>query len=363
MCLSTRVIDLTTSNELQSLAFKIVKHHFTHTNQNLLRKPLFLLVKGIAGSGKSYVIDALRNLLQAKCRVLAYTGKAAYNVNGVTLHSLLKLPIGSKRNKDLKGIALSQLQDNLANVNYLIIGEYSFVGQSLFGWIDSRCRQATGKCDEPFGGLSIILFGDIAQLHPVVDKPLYQSTPKSEKQIGGLLMYQQFQKVITLTANERVKGCNQEQSHFRSLLARARNGDFTEDDWHTLLSRSPYNTKNINEFEQSAVKLSYYKETVAKLNAEKLMQLNEPIATINARHSKGAHKIHPDEFSGPEPVLYLSKHCRVMLSILVLEPLTFERLQAPKKSPNLQYRISDEKRLDLLSQRTLVKFKTDLGKQ
>lgn len=115
--------------------------------------------------------------------------------------------------------------------------------------------------------------------------------------------------------------------------------------------------------EQSAVKLSYYKETVAKLNAEKLMQLNEPIATINARHSKGAHKIHPDEFSGLEPVLYLSKHCRVMLSILVLEPLTFERLQAPKKSPNLQYRISDEKRLDLLSQRTLVKFKTDLGKQ
>lgn len=158
MCLSTRVIDLTTLNELQSLAFKIVKDHFTHTNENLLRKPLFLLVKGIAGSGKSYVIDALRDLLQAKCRVLAYTGKAAYNVNGVTLHSLLNLPIGSKRNKDLKGMALSQLRDNLANVNYLIIDEYSFVGQSLFGWIDSRCRQATGKCDEPFGGLSIILF-------------------------------------------------------------------------------------------------------------------------------------------------------------------------------------------------------------
>ena len=76
-------------------------------------------------------------MLQAKCRVLAYTGKAAYNVNGVTSPSLLKLPIASKTNQDLKGIALSQLQDNLANVNYLIIDEYSFVGQSLFGWIDS----------------------------------------------------------------------------------------------------------------------------------------------------------------------------------------------------------------------------------
>ena len=200
-CVSTRVIDLTTLNELQSLAFKIVKDHFTHPNENLLRKPFFLLVKGIAGSGKSYVIDALRNFLQAKCRVLAYTGIAAFNVNGVTLHSLLILPIGSKRNKDLKGIALSQLQDNLANV------------KSLFGWIDSRCRQVTGKCDEPFGGLSIILFGDIAQLSPVGDKPLYHSTPKSEKQIDGLLMYQQFQTVIKLTANERVKGCNQAKSN------------------------------------------------------------------------------------------------------------------------------------------------------
>lgn len=38
------------------------------------------------------------------------------------------------------------------------------------------------------------------------------------------------------------------------------------------------------------------------------------------------------------------------LSDLVLEPSTFERLQAPKKSPNLQYIISEEKRLDLLSQ-------------
>lgn len=38
------------------------------------------------------------------------------------------------------------------------------------------------------------------------------------------------------------------------------------------------------------------------------------------------------------------------LSDLVLEPLTFQRLQAPKKSPSLQYRISEEKRLDLLSQ-------------
>jgi len=55
---------------------------------------LHLPIKGIVGSGKSYVIDAVRNALKKKCQVLAYTGKASFNIDGVTLHSFLKLPIG-----------------------------------------------------------------------------------------------------------------------------------------------------------------------------------------------------------------------------------------------------------------------------
>ena len=98
--------------------------------------------------------------------MLAYTGKASFNVNGVTLHSFLKLPIGSKRLTELRGIALQQLQSNVENVEYLIIDEYSLVGQSLLGWIDSRCRQARGLANHSFGGISVIIVGDIAQLPP-----------------------------------------------------------------------------------------------------------------------------------------------------------------------------------------------------
>ena len=111
--------------------------------------------------------------------MLAYTGKASLNVNGITLHSFLILPIGSKRLAELKGIALQQLQSNLENVEYLIIDEYSLVGQGLLGWIDSRCRQATGLASRSFGGLSVIVVGDIAQLTPVDDKPLYHSLTKT----------------------------------------------------------------------------------------------------------------------------------------------------------------------------------------
>ena len=72
--------------------------------------------------------------------MLPYTGKAYFNVNGVTLHAFLKLSIASKRLTELKRIAPQKLQSNLENVEYLIIDENSLVGQSLLGWIDSRCR-------------------------------------------------------------------------------------------------------------------------------------------------------------------------------------------------------------------------------
>ena len=132
----TRIIDTSTFSKMQQVAYQIVSNHFGSGEQN----PLRFLIMGVAGTGKSYLIDSLRNLLQGTCKVLAYTGKASFNVNGVTLHSLLKLPIGSKRHCELKGIPLQQLQNDLENVQYLIIDEYSFVGQSLLGWIDNRCR-------------------------------------------------------------------------------------------------------------------------------------------------------------------------------------------------------------------------------
>ena len=124
------------------------------------KEPLCLIINGVAGTGKSYLINALRNLLQCKCAVTATTGKAAYNIRGVTVHSLLKLPVGSRGNKDLTGQSLCRLQDSLNDIDYIIIDEYCMLGQVTFGWSDKRCKQATGFNDRVFGGKSLILTGD-----------------------------------------------------------------------------------------------------------------------------------------------------------------------------------------------------------
>ena len=213
-----------------------------------------------------------------------------------------------QKDSELKGIALQQLQSYLQNIQYLIIDEYSFVGQSLFGWIDCRCRPATGLANQAFGGLSVILVGDIAQLSPVGDKPLFHSLPKSDiKQIQGHLIYQEFKQVVTLSVNHRVDGKSNDQGCFRDLLIRARNGESTIADWQKLLSRTPENVTNIEEFLTSSVRLSYLKSKVAEMKLLKLKNLNQPIATIKARHSGGAQTLSSDEMGGLEPIVYLAK--------------------------------------------------------
>lgn len=169
------VVDINSFSEMQNLACNIVKNHCHDTSCD--KEPLCLIIIGVAGTGNSYLINALTNLLGSRCAVTATTGKASYNIKGITIHSLLKLPVGARGNKDLTGQSLCRLQENLAEVEYIIIliDEYSMLGQTTFGWIDKRCKQATGCYDKILGGKSLILIGDPGQLPPVADKPLYHS--------------------------------------------------------------------------------------------------------------------------------------------------------------------------------------------
>ena len=95
----------------------IVQDHFISEN----KEPLLMMITGVGSSGKSFVIQALSQLLHTKCRVCAFFGITALNIKGKTSHSLLQLPIKGKKNGPLKSSALEKLQHDLEDVNYLII--------------------------------------------------------------------------------------------------------------------------------------------------------------------------------------------------------------------------------------------------
>lgn len=172
---------------------------------------------------------------------------------------------------------------------------------------------------------TVKLSSNLHKLDPFVDKDgllrvggrLKSSASPFEIKHPGIsnVMYHQFKIVVSLTENQRVKGSNAEQTNFRELLTHAHNGDLTESDWETLLSRTLKKVHNIGDFEKFSLRLCYHKRKVAEFNFEKLKHLNKSIAVIKARHSRGAHAISSDNTGGLEAVVYLTKGDKVILTM------------------------------------------------
>ena len=88
----TWLIHTTTLSNLQQIAYKIVENH----NWTTIVKPFIITCKGYCRLWQEVPHWGIRRFKSNKCWVFAYTKKASSNVNGITLHSLLKLPIGIK---------------------------------------------------------------------------------------------------------------------------------------------------------------------------------------------------------------------------------------------------------------------------
>ena len=79
-----------------------------------------MIVCGTAGTGKSYLINAISYCTAGKC-ILSATGMAAFNIRGPTLHLVVQLPIRASSHKDPQGPALHRLEKRFENISYLII--------------------------------------------------------------------------------------------------------------------------------------------------------------------------------------------------------------------------------------------------
>ena len=84
---------------------------------------------------------------------------------------------------ELSADIANTIRENLFELKLLIIDEISMVGSTMFSRIDTRLRQIMGR-NRSFGGVSVLMVGDLYQLPPVVDTSIYQlcevSTPNCE---------------------------------------------------------------------------------------------------------------------------------------------------------------------------------------
>ena len=209
--------------------------------------PFYAFLSGGAGVGKSHAITAIvQTYLRFNAKfptehpeemcvlVSAPTGKAAFNVFGMTLHCTFKLPSNDHWGKtsNLKDDVLNSLRVKLAKTKLFIIDEISMVSVKQLYDIDQRLRQVFST-SEDFGGKSVLVVGHLRQLAPVGGSYVFK-LPKHLPlgECVGNHLWSKF-KVFELTEIMRQKG----EMEFCKALNNMSEGCMDEDDIKLLQSR------------------------------------------------------------------------------------------------------------------------------
>lgn len=164
-----------TENDMAQLAAEYV---------NTTNRHIFLT--GKAGTGKTTFLQSLSSKTYKQFIVVAPTGIAALNAGGVTIHSQFLFPLGAfvPKSNGLDQSMLTKFYDAkqltirhplnsvrkqvLRDIDLLIIDEVSMLRADVLDAIDFRLRQARGKLRLPFGGVQLLLIGDLFQLPPII---------------------------------------------------------------------------------------------------------------------------------------------------------------------------------------------------
>ena len=199
-----------------------------------------LFVTGRAGTGKSTLLRAIRDMLPQEMVILAPTGLAAVNIGGQTIHSFFGLPPRLIRPEDIKRSRNGRVMRRL---EFIIIDEVSMVRSDLMWAIDQSLRLNRGRAREPFGGCRLMLFGDLHQLPPVVQEA--EVAEHLESTYGGPFFF----SVSSLNEGsgtaliELNQVFRQSDEDLISVLNRIRDGDVDEADLECLNQRvSPIRT-------------------------------------------------------------------------------------------------------------------------
>ncbi|MCF8304014.1 MAG: helix-turn-helix domain-containing protein [Bacteroidales bacterium] len=153
----------TPENPQLQLAFDFVQY----TGNNIF-------LTGKAGTGKTTFLHNLKKLSPKRMVVVAPTGVAAINAGGVTIHSFFQLPLGPQvpgYESEGQAVKFKRFRKEKINImkslDLLVIDEISMVRADVLDGVDATLRRFRNR-ELPFGGVQLLMIGDLQQLAPVV---------------------------------------------------------------------------------------------------------------------------------------------------------------------------------------------------
>lgn len=129
-------------------------------------------ITGKAGTGKSTFIQYFAQKTKKKIMLTAFTGIAAINVGGQTIHSFFRFPLKPLLPEDHEITLFREFTQKykiIQNIETIVIDEVSMLRSDLLEAIDYSLRKNGGDPAKPFGGKQILFVGDVFQLPPVTD--------------------------------------------------------------------------------------------------------------------------------------------------------------------------------------------------
>lgn len=260
-----------------------------------------VFVTGRAGTGKSTLLQLFRNTTRKKTVVLAPTGIAALNVQGMTIHSFFRFPAKPISRSEVKKVRNKKLYQKLEVV---IIDEISMVRADMLDNIDAFLRLNGNRPGLPFGGVQMIFFGDLFQLPPVVssnaERQLFQTFYDSAYFFSAKVFENGFQmEMLELHQTYR-----QNSRHFIRLLDAVRLNHADYDDLDDL------NERYFPDFqsEDFYITLSPRNATVDAINKRELKKLNTEERSYMAK----VHGMFDQRRFPTEPLLNLKLGAQVM---------------------------------------------------
>ena len=250
-----------------------------------------LFLTGKAGTGKTTFLKRLRELSPKRMVVTAPTGVAAINAGGVTIHSFFQLPFGpqimtqqSAESGNARTVDMNKFSRDKINIirslDLLVIDEISMVRADLLDAIDRVLRRYKNRY-KPFGGVQLLMIGDLQQLAPVVKDDEWVLL-KEHYETPFFFSSQALAKTKFVTI-ELQHIFRQSDERFIGLLNQIRENKLDRNGLEMLNSRCmPYFEPDSDD---GYITLTTHNQQANKINDLKMAELHAPASEFRAEVS------------------------------------------------------------------------------